>query len=54
MKELVITCDHCGKRLNNMVDYNDLDIELKEWIDTDLCSNCYEELTKLVKQFTNK
>lgn len=55
MKETIVTCDHCGKKLNDMKDYIDLELYgFYEVIDTDLCIVCYEELTNVVKQFCKK
>lgn len=55
MKETIVTCDHCGKKLDEMKDYIDLELyDFYKIIDTDLCVACYEELTNVVKQFCKK
>ena len=47
MKELVTTCDHCGKKLNEMHDYVDTEFDTKDnWLCVDLCSECYAEISK--------
>lgn len=49
-------CDHCGKELNEMVDFTDADIEVAHRLYTvDLCEECFENLNNLVHAFvTNK
>ena len=55
MKELVITCDHCGKKLDEMKDYPDIEFDtLDEFFKADLCSDCYEEISNTIKQFVKK
>ena len=55
MKELVTTCDHCGKKLDEMKDYADTEFDvIDEWLKADLCSECYKEISQLIKQFCNK
>lgn len=52
MKENKIYCDHCGKELNRMTDYDDINIELGHiWRKHDLCAECLEELKTLVDNF---
>ena len=48
-------CDHCGKKLNEMHDYVDCEIDMEVCIiDADLCQECAEELKKMVASFLNK
>ncbi len=54
-----IVCDHCGRELNSMKDYDGISIETMDSIfDTDLCADCRHELSermdKLVKVFIGK
>ena len=45
-------CDHCGKELDAMKDYDDVKIELGHlWREHDLCADCLEELKELVDKF---
>lgn len=46
-------CDHCGKRLDEMRDYTDVEIDKYGLIVADLCEKCYEELTDLITVFLN-
>lgn len=45
------TCDHCGKQLNEMTDF--VDIELKTMVirRVDLCSKCCKELDVAIGEF---
>ena len=55
MKETKYTCDHCGKELKVMDDYIDIELrDLFKIIETDLCSNCFNELGNIVLQYINK
>lgn len=54
MREIKMYCDHCGKVLNEMLDYPDTEIEAKGWFKCDLCKNCMEELEQIVKGFCKK
>lgn len=55
MKELVTTCDHCGKRLNEMTDYVDTEFDtIDEWFKADLCSECYTQISKVIRKFCGK
>lgn len=38
MRETKTYCDHCGKVLNEMIDYTDTEIEVKRWFKCDLCA----------------
>lgn len=49
------TCDHCGKRLDTMNDYEDIDIQMTDWFSgVDLCADCFDELEKLVTDFIHR
>lgn len=54
MKELVTTCDHCGKKLDDMKDFPDMEFDTSKWVTTDLCADCYAELSKIIEQFCNR
>lgn len=51
MLTLYHTCDHCGKRLDEMQDY--IDIELSDFgtIKADLCAGCFEKINEIIKDF---
>ena len=46
------TCDHCGKRLDSMRDYDDYEVDLVGYVD--LCKECFNELTRIVKEFVER
>lgn len=55
MQVTKIYCDHCGKELSTMNDYDDCDVNLPDRrVNTDLCSDCAEKLSKLIAEFLNK
>ena len=54
MRETKIYCDHCGKLLDEIHDYVELEVGIYESIETDLCSECYEELEKNINAFCKK
>ena len=55
MKELVVTCDHCGKKLDDMKDYADIEFDtIDNWFNADLCSECYAEISKTLREFCRK
>lgn len=55
MKENKVLCDHCGKKLNNMEDYIDVEIELGHiWRSHDLCSECIEGLKDVIDEYCAK
>ena len=55
MKKIDTFCDICGKEIIDEENgYVDLDIDCCDVQDSyDLCENCYEELTKIVKEYLN-
>ena len=55
MKKTIITCDHCGKELDEMKDYVDMEIDdFINWYEVDLCDECFHELDGIVRQYVNK
>ena len=55
MRKTVFTCDHCGKELDEMYDYNDIAIDdFAKYVETDLCAECYNELSNIILQYINK
>ena len=55
MKELVTTCDHCGKKMDSMSDYEDIEYDtLNNWLKVDLCSKCYEEISYIIQEFCSR
>ena len=55
MTKTKIYCDHCGKELNEMHDYIDVEIDMGvSWLRTDLCQECMHELKELVYSFCEK
>lgn len=50
-------CDHCGKKLDEMHDYLDCEIDTDIGVvitDADLCTKCAEELKKIIETFLNR
>ena len=55
MKTTKIYCDHCGKELDEMKDYTDMEIDsIKHFVKGDLCKDCVEIFDKMVREFLNK
>lgn len=55
MTETKIYCDHCGKELDTMKDFCDVEFDLYTcYLSVDLCVECHNELKQMVKQFCNK
>lgn len=55
MHKMVYICDHCGKEMNDMHDYGEMKIDnFIDWIEVDLCSQCFRELNDIVLQYCNK
>lgn len=55
MTETKYFCDHCRKELNLQKDREDIGLDLDVcYITADLCLECTNKLTKLVKDFLNK
>lgn len=55
MKKTIVTCDHCGKEVDSMQGYTDMEIDdFIDWYEVDLCSECFRELDSIVKQYVNK
>lgn len=54
MRRTVITCDHCGAELDEMRDYDGIDIIICSPIPSntaDLCHKCFTELIDLVEKY---
>ena len=52
MKKMVVTCDHCGKELDNIKDYSDVELDtIDDFFKTDLCSECCMEISRIIKKF---
>ena len=47
-------CDHCGKRLDEMKDFVEYEIDEYGRLKADLCANCYDDLNDVIKQFITK
>ena len=55
MKENKIYCDHCGKVLDTMTDFDDVQIEMAhKWTTADLCAECLDELYDIVCAFCER
>ena len=52
MKENKIYCDHCGKEMDRMHDFEDTQIDMAhKWTTVDLCAECLDKLYDLVCNF---
>lgn len=47
------TCDHCGKHLDGMKDYQEVELDML-YGRIDLCAGCYAELIELIKDFVRR
>ena len=55
MRKTIFTCDHCGQELNGMKDYTEIEIrDFANYIETDLCAKCYDELNNIILKYCNK
>lgn len=55
MQKTVFVCDHCGKELDSMHDYTEMEIDdFVDWYEVDLCSECFHELNNIILQYVNK
>ena len=54
MRRTTITCDHCGKELDEMHDYTDHGVEILQLFKADLCKKCAEALDSYVFHFCGK
>lgn len=55
MRETKIYCDHCGKVLDEMHDYVDIDLDIgRDYVKTDLCAECLNKLLKITKHFCSR
>lgn len=47
-----VYCDHCGKELDGMHDYADVEIDTAiGFVKTDLCRDCIYELDQMIEKF---
>ena len=52
MRRSEMYCDHCGKVIDPMADFDDTTIEMAhKWTTADLCAECLEELYDIVLAF---
>lgn len=55
MEENKIYCEHCGKEIDPMRDYDNLQIDMgHKWYNTDLCIECLDKLYDIVINFCKK
>lgn len=55
MHKMLYTCDHCGKEINEIRDYTDMKFDdFINYVEADLCSECFRELDDMVLQYVNK
>ena len=55
MKKTIITCDHCGKEIDGLTDFTDMQIDnFIDYVEVDLCNKCFHELNDIVLQYVNK
>lgn len=55
MRKEVYVCDHCGKEIDSMNDYTDFEIDNFNFVkEVDLCKNCFDKLSDIVKKFVSK
>lgn len=49
MKSNQIFCDRCGGKLDEMIDYVDIEIEMNhKWKKMDLCKRCFGEMWDMI------
>ena len=52
MTETKICCDHCGKELDPMRDYDETEITMyHKWQTVDLCCECFNDLWDIIYDF---
>ena len=52
MRDNKIYCDHCGKEMDTMSDFDGVQIDMAhKWITADLCAECLDKLYDLVCNF---
>ena len=55
MHKMLYTCDHCGKEMDDMKDFCDMNIDnFIDFFRVDLCYKCFHELNDMVLQYCNK
>ena len=48
-------CDHCGKKINPVNDYTDIEINDFDFIKTvDLCKECFDQLCDMIRKFIHE
>lgn len=52
MKKTTYVCDHCGKEINLINDYTEMEINDFDFVkDVDLCEHCHNELCNIIRKF---
>ena len=55
MRKVIYTCDHCGKKLDEMHDFTDIEFDdFIDYVRADLCFSCLRELNEIVLKYINK
>ena len=55
MKDNKIYCDHCGKELDTIHDFDDIQIDMAhKWTTADLCAECLDKLYDLICDFCER
>lgn len=54
MRTVQITCDHCGKQLDEREDYTDFEIDAFNLFSVDLCKECRLEVATMVRSFCGR
>ena len=55
MRKQVYLCDHCGAELNSINGYSNMELNDFDFVkEVDLCTNCYQELCGIVREFINE
>lgn len=55
MTKTTMKCDHCGTKLDSLIDYDDIEIRANHiTINADLCCDCFNELCGVIKKFVKK
>lgn len=55
MRKEVYICDHCGKEIDCIKDYTEIEIDDFNFDkEVDLCTTCYQELNDIVEKFVSK
>ena len=55
MHKMLYICDHCGKEIDEMRDYTEMKIDnFINYVEADLCSDCFRKLDDMILQYVNK